>query len=744
MLAVSDIDPQWRQLLSPLLLAEGQDQRWESTRHHRIIDREFRDLTAPGSDTDILIISAPPRSGKSTYLSHWAPSHFILRNPYKRVMLCSYGMRLAKFLSRRVRDRVHQCAPLFGIKGVNPLVSAADDWELDGQGGGMMASGVEGSITGRGADLILIDDYMRKGKDAASATVRDNQWEWWQSTVSTRREPGAKIVVLACLTGDAMVSMADGTHRAMRDMRAGDRVVSYLDGQRRDATVSVHCRLSDDDVFQVRLQSGKTVTGNGQHPFLVEHQGALKWVQLRNLSTAMRIVTVAGNGGSGKEKPANGTGVTCRQSVEGTACLTTERSGDLMATRPLLNAQVDGGKLSTSTATESRSKNTTQYWSPKGAAVPHAEERRQSSICTGTSEGLSSITTTRPELLEGCSVKTATLPQEDLRPLPGPLGSLDTSSFTLDPVAEILPQGRQPVYDLQVEETQAFVANGMVTHNTPWHEDDLIGRIMANREEMGLKVRRVALQAIYEDDSVPDPLGREVGEALWPSRWPVEAMLKQKRLMGPYWWRAQYLGIPGQYGRNEWPSSYFANIWAQEDEWPEPGSVPFTAVALDPSKGAHEDSGDFQALCYVAFQAGKLWLDFDVDRRPVPQMMRDMARFCQDRKPGIVGIEANAFQDLLAPDYLKACQDISYAVTEPELMLNTVNKIVRIMRLATYFDSRTIRVRRNAGGEEFVRQAKAFPNGDHDDALDAAEMAIRLLNYFVTGEWSDEADILVA
>jgi predicted phage terminase large subunit-like protein len=473
-LSIQDIKPEWRRLLSPLCLAESQDRNWISTRHHKIIDYEFRKLISPGNPTDILIITCPPRMGKSTYLSHWAPAHYLLRHPTQRVMLCSYGMRLAKFLSRRVRDRVHQCAPLFGVKGVNPMVSAADDWEIDGDGGGMMASGVEGSITGRGANLLLIDDYLRKGKDAASNTVRENQWEWFQSTSSTRREPGAKI----CLIG------------------------------------------------------------------------------------------------------------------------------------------------------------------------------------------------------------------------------------------------------------------------TPWHSDDLIGRIMSQRDGLGLSVRRVAFQAIRVNDGTPDPLGRAEGESIWPDRWPVEVLDKQRRLMGPYWWQAQYQGVPGQYGKNEWPASYFSNIWAQEDEWPD--RVLMSAVALDPSKGAHEDSGDYQSMCYAGFHAGKIWLDFDVDRRPVPQMMRDFARFCYDRRPGIVGIEANAFQDLLAPDYIKACQDIGYNVTAPELILNTVNKMVRIMRLATYLDAHAIKVKRNAGGEEFVRQAKAFPNGDFDDALDSCEMSIRLLNYYSTGQWNeDEADILV-
>lgn len=729
--------------MTPLLLAEAQDRNWISTRHHRVIDKEFRELVRPGNQTDILIISCPPRFGKSTYLSHWAPAHYLLRHPTRRVMLCSYGMRLAKFLSRRVRDRVHMCAPLFGLKGVNPLVSAADDWELDGPGGGLMASGVEGSIIGRGANLILIDDYIRKGKDAASATVRDNQWEWFQSTVSTRREPNAKLCILACLTGDALVWMADGSQRPMKDVRPGEKVQTFRSGKLTTSTVNVHCCLGYDDVFRVRLQSGKTVTGNGHHPFLVEHEGVLSWVQLKNLSSAMRIVTAKGNGEKIAARSASGMDAAGQSGAEGIAIAATQKNVVSMVTERPRSRRDPGGMPNTNTDMESLSRTTSECSGSKTAVVHAVGSPHPSKICIEGRSVLLSITTTNPERFEGCSVRTATLQQEELRPIPPPLALLDTSSFMLDSVVEVSPMGRQPVYDLQVEETQAFVANGMVTHNTPWHSDDLIGRIMAQRDELGLNVRRVAFQAIRVKDGTPDPLGREEGESLWPDRWPVEVLEKQRRLMGPYWWQAQYQGVPGQYGRNEWPATYFSNIWAQDDEWPERPA--FSAVALDPSKGAHEDTGDFQAICYACFHAGVLWLDFDVDRRPVPQMMRDMARFCYDRRPGIVGIEANAFQDLLAPDYLRACQDIGYNVTQPELITNTVSKLVRIMRLATYLDDRKIRVRRNAGGEEFIRQAKAFPNGDHDDALDAAEMAIRLLNYYVTGDWSeDDADLLVA
>lgn len=208
------IDPEWAWRLSPLAMAERHGPGWQTTRHHAVIDREFRRLlTDP--NVDCLIVKAPPRHGKTEYLSKWGPAWYLLAKPTKRVMLNSYTMSLAKFNARWVRDMVHRLAPLWQLKGVDPGAARADDWSLRSDDGtmlgGMLASGVNGSQTGRGADLILIDDYLRSAKDAMSETVRDAQWEWLKGTISTRREPGGKIVILACLTGDARVRMGDGT-----------------------------------------------------------------------------------------------------------------------------------------------------------------------------------------------------------------------------------------------------------------------------------------------------------------------------------------------------------------------------------------------------------------------------------------------------------------------------------------------------------------------------------------------------
>lgn len=84
-----------------------------------------------------------------------------------------------------------------------------------------------------------------------------------------------------------------------------------------------------------------------------------------------------------------------------------------------------------------------------------------------------------------------------------------TYEFKLSRISEISHCGREEVFDIQVARTENFIADGFVSHNTRWHEDDLAGRIL--RYE-GADWRVLRLPAIAEDD---DPLGRPVGEPLW-------------------------------------------------------------------------------------------------------------------------------------------------------------------------------------------------------------------------------------
>lgn len=141
-------------------------------------------------------VHMPPRHGKSELVSRYFPAWFLGSFPDRRIILASYGDEFAADWGRKVRDVVEEFgAPLFGIR-VRADSSAADRWDLAGRDGGMKTTGVGGSLTGRGAHLLLIDDPVKNAREAQSATIRRVHWEWYQSTAYNRLEPGGAIVLI--------------------------------------------------------------------------------------------------------------------------------------------------------------------------------------------------------------------------------------------------------------------------------------------------------------------------------------------------------------------------------------------------------------------------------------------------------------------------------------------------------------------------------------------------------------------
>jgi hypothetical protein len=137
----------------------------------------------------MLLIEAPPRHGKSELVSKYLPAWYLGLRPSHRVMLAAYEATFARSWGRKARAVfAEHSAPLFGSELATDN-QAADDWSTTA-GGGMTTAGVGGPMTGRGANLLIIDDPIKNAEDALSETIRNNQWDWWQSTASTRLEPG--------------------------------------------------------------------------------------------------------------------------------------------------------------------------------------------------------------------------------------------------------------------------------------------------------------------------------------------------------------------------------------------------------------------------------------------------------------------------------------------------------------------------------------------------------------------------
>src|SRR5688572_21277341 len=113
--------------------------------HLARIDKALTDALRTGSGR--LILTVPPRHGKSELTSKYFPAWHVGHFPNKRVMLCGYGDKFATSWGRKVRDIVEEHGgPLFGLS-VASGSSAADEWGVQGHDGGMLTAGVGGSIT---------------------------------------------------------------------------------------------------------------------------------------------------------------------------------------------------------------------------------------------------------------------------------------------------------------------------------------------------------------------------------------------------------------------------------------------------------------------------------------------------------------------------------------------------------------------------------------------------------------------
>ena len=140
-----------------------------------------------------IIVNAPPRHGKSEFTSHWVPTWFLDLFPLDEVILTSYGDSLASDWGRKVRDEFIMNENCW--TELRSDSKAVGDWRTT-LGGGMRTSGVGGPITGKGANLAIIDDPHKNWEDAMSQSARERLIDWFQSTLYTRAEPGAAIIVI--------------------------------------------------------------------------------------------------------------------------------------------------------------------------------------------------------------------------------------------------------------------------------------------------------------------------------------------------------------------------------------------------------------------------------------------------------------------------------------------------------------------------------------------------------------------
>lgn len=168
--------------------------RYETGRHHVLIADALERVAA--GEVRRLMIFTPPRHGKSHLVSVHFPAWYLGRHPDRHVIATSYSAGLAYSFSRQARNLF--AAPDWPYSArLARDAKAVGEWRTT-DGGGYVSAGVGGPITGKGADILIIDDPVKNAEEAASTLTKEAQWEWYGSTAYTRLHPGGAIVL--CMT----------------------------------------------------------------------------------------------------------------------------------------------------------------------------------------------------------------------------------------------------------------------------------------------------------------------------------------------------------------------------------------------------------------------------------------------------------------------------------------------------------------------------------------------------------------
>jgi predicted phage terminase large subunit-like protein len=193
--------------------------------------------------------------------------------------------------------------------------------------------------------------------------------------------------------------------------------------------------------------------------------------------------------------------------------------------------------------------------------------------------------------------------------IPTPRDCYNTSDFISEEIVSIEPDGIEDVFDIEVVRTGNFIANGIVSHNTRWHEDDLAGRLLIDEKEKDAdKWRVISFPAIAEENDV---LGRTAGEALWPKRFPLKHLQATQRANPPRYWASLYQQKPRPDEGTMFKNKYFRYFTIKDLRNPQ------EVVHLDKRNSQTSDEQSWTHNGKTYMRTGKKILIPNYDKRPV-------------------------------------------------------------------------------------------------------------------------------
>jgi predicted phage terminase large subunit-like protein len=314
---------------------------------------------------------------------------------------------------------------------------------------------------------------------------------------------------------------------------------------------------------------------------------------------------------------------------------------------------------------------------------------------------------------------------------------------TLDEIVAITPAGREEVFDLEIERTENFIADGVVSHNTRWSKRDLSGQVLKKQAaleegEPGDRWEVIEFPAIL-DEGTPEE------RSLWPGFWTLEDLRSTRAVLPISKWKAQYQQNPtSEEGaiikRENWrkwgsdretcPADHLLGAWNSLD----PPPCEFIMMSVDTALTKTQRSD------YSAFTT---WGVFKVDdpatglpinnivllsaykeRMEFPELKKKVLQFYNEDMPDTLLIEnkgsgISLIQELRAMDV--AVEDFSFG-RGGKYVSN--DKVARANMVSDIFASGYVWAPERRFAEECIEECAEFPYGDHDDYVDSVVQAL--------------------
>ena len=678
--------------------------------HLRLIGEHIEDIL--NGRYKRLLVSMPPQHGKSTGITHRLPLYLMSQRRGFRVGVGSYNTEYGEYLSRHVQ----KCAESAGFKLKGK--KASSEWELE-NGSSLYAFGIGKGVTGRPLDMVIIDDPVKNREDADSEAVRQKAWDWWADDVKPRLQEGSPAIAIMCMVGSTRVLMADGTERLLKDIKPGDTVASYSDGNIVPSLVSNWINQGSDLTYEIATSSGKLARANERHPFLVlRENGKTEWVRLKNLRTGDQIVTVEKIGANGKAFTAQLRNADSQQNVKDFATRIIANGDARTDTEQLRTHHKPGDVQECCIATGLHRKDLKSYSPNKMADVQFVNNCRTIKTHAHTGETSCALTTiTRPEKYAGCSATIVTSWSDTAKHLICSRVALSTYKVTCDVITSIVETGYEEVFDIQVDNTENFIANGLVSHNTRWHTDDLGGRWLDRESKLW---RYLKLSAIAEEN---DPLGRKPGEPLCTARFSL-ATLVENQEASPETFEALYQQNPVPRGGSMFKDEWFKHVMKETRLGDRARRVRYWDLAATKKETSKWTSG-----VLLAFD-GRNFMIEDIERfREGPAERNErMRQVCEqdaarpgfyrtyfEEQPGAAGVETS--ENLIR--YLRGFPVEADRVTG--------DKVTRAEPVATACRGGMIQILVAHWNAKFLSELCLFPRGTYLDQVDSLSGAYNKL-----------------